>query len=102
MIYTVDQLSDRPIKEGEIISVCVISAANIVKDMREHITNVLGGRMSKYEQLMQMTVDQGFEELKTKATELGYDGVVGIRIAHPSLVQGGVEIIVYGTAFHFQ
>ena len=102
MIYTVDQLSDTPIKEGEIISVCAISASNIVKDFREHITNIVGGRMSKYEHLMQATVDRGFEALKAKANELGYDGVVGVRIAHPSLVQGGVEIIVYGTAFHFQ
>ena len=40
-------------------------------------------------------------ELDAKAKALGYDGVIGVKISHPSLVEGGVEVVVYGNGFRF-
>jgi hypothetical protein len=33
-----------------------------------------------------------------KATDKGYDGVMGVKISHPSVVDGGVEV-VYGNGY---
>jgi uncharacterized protein YbjQ (UPF0145 family) len=38
--------------------------------------------------------------LEEKAKGKGYDGVIGVKIASPSLVEGGVEIVVYGNGFN--
>ena len=31
----------------------------------------------------------------------GYDGVLGIRIAHPYITSGAIEVVVAGTGFRF-
>lgn len=100
-LHTVDRFSDRAVREGELICVCAIEAANIIKDFREKITNTFGGQMHKYEDLVQKALDRGLAQLDARAKELGYDGVLAVRIAHPSVIDGGVEVVVYGTGFHF-
>lgn len=100
-IYTSEQLSNRKIKEGEIIWVAAVSAVNILRDFREILTNTFGGRMQRYEKLVNMTLERAFAALEEKAKAQGYDGCVAVRISHPRIADGACEIIVYGTAFHF-
>ncbi len=84
---------------GELLVVVTVYAANIVKDVRENIRNLVGGRMVHYEQLVQTAVDKALADLEAKAQGKGYDGVLGVKISHPSLVDGGVEVIVYGNGY---
>lgn len=83
------------------IWVAVVSAANILRDLREMITNTFGGRMRRYERLMEVTLQRALTELETKAREKGYDGCLAVRISHPRLADGACEIFIYGTGFHF-
>jgi uncharacterized protein YbjQ (UPF0145 family) len=98
---SVDLAAD-DIEVGEMLVSVSVSAANIVKDIHQNIRNLVGGRMVHYEKLIESTVERGLEQLEQKARERGYDGVVGVKIAHPSVVEGGVEIIVYGNGFRYK
>ncbi len=100
-LHTVDRFSHVKIKEGELISFTAVEAANIVRDIRERITNTFGGRMRQYEDLINKATDRALKSLDEKAKEKGYDGVVTVRLSHPSLVEGGVEVIAYGTGFNY-
>lgn len=100
-LYTVDKLSDRKVREGELLSVSAVNAANILRDVREILTNTFGGKMRRYEKLMELTLERALAELEAKAREKGYDGCIGVRISHPRIADGACEIFVYGTAFHF-
>jgi uncharacterized protein YbjQ (UPF0145 family) len=100
-LYTSDGPSDRKVKEGELIWVSAVSAANILRDIREMITNTFGGQMRRYERLMDMTLERALAELENKTREKGYDGCLAVRISHPRIADGACEIFVYGTAFHF-
>jgi uncharacterized protein YbjQ (UPF0145 family) len=84
---------------GELLVVVTVYAANIVKDVRENLRNLVGGRMVHYEQLIQTALEHALADLETKARDKGYDGVLGVKISHPSLVDGGVEVIVYGNGY---
>src|SRR5690349_22566909 len=88
-----------PIEVGELLMVVSVMAANVVNDIRENIRNLIGGRMGHYEQLVQNAVQTALDDLARKAHERGYDGVIGVKISHPSLVDGGVEVVVYGNGF---
>lgn len=101
MLYTPDTLP-QPVELGELLSVSAVTAANIVKDMRENIRNLVGGEMKHYEALTERTLERAFGRLEAKARERGYDGVLGVRIANPKVVEGGVEVIVYGNGFRFK
>jgi uncharacterized protein YbjQ (UPF0145 family) len=100
-LYTADKISDRKIREGELLWVSAVNAANIFRDIREMLTNTIGGRMKRYERLMNSTIERALAELEAKAKAQGYDGCLAVRISHPRIAEGACEILVYGTAFHF-
>ena len=100
-LHTVERLSGREVREGGIVFAVAVSAANILRDIREHITNTLGGRMTRYESLAEETISRALAMLEEKAKAAGYDGVVGVRISHPKIAEGGMEVVVYGTGFHY-
>ena len=101
MLIALDYHPTAQIELGELITVVNVSAANVVKDIRENIRNLVGGRMVHYETLVAAAVNGALAELDDKAKALGYDGVIGVKISHPSLVEGGVEVVVYGNGFRF-
>ncbi len=99
MLISLDHYQDQEIEVGELLTVVVVKAANVVKDVRENLRNLVGGRMEHYEKLIQDAVDTALEQLDAKAKERGYDGVIGIKISNPTVVTGGAEVIVYGNGF---
>ncbi len=101
ILLTVDRPSDRAIREGDLLFAVAIGAANILRDIREHITNTLGGRMIRYEKLAEQTIERALEDLQGKAAAAGYDGVCGVVVSHPKVAEGGVEVVVYGTGFRY-
>ena len=92
---------DRPIERGEIVYAVAVSGANILRDMREAVVNTLGGHMTKYEALLDKTIARALDGLSVRAREKGYDGVLGIRVTHPYITNGAVEVVVTGTGFKY-
>jgi uncharacterized protein YbjQ (UPF0145 family) len=99
MLIALDQYPGAEIELGELITVTHVAAANVVKDIRENIRNLVGGRMTHYEALIGNAVANALRELDQKAQSQGYDGVIGVKISHPVVVEGAVEVIVYGNGF---
>jgi uncharacterized protein YbjQ (UPF0145 family) len=100
-LYTTDRPSGRQVREGELIWVSAVNAANIFRDVREILTNTFGGQMRRYERLMNATLERALAELEEKAKAKGYDGCLGVRISHPRIADGACELFVYGTGFNF-
>jgi uncharacterized protein YbjQ (UPF0145 family) len=99
MLISLDTSPDPNVEVGELLTVVVVYAANVVKDIRENIRNLVGGRMTHYERLIDEAVSTALAELEAKAKSRGYDGVIGVKIVHPKVVDGGVEVVVYGNGF---
>ncbi|MBT3070686.1 heavy metal-binding domain-containing protein [Rhodomicrobium sp. Az07] len=100
-VYTVEALSGRRIAEGEFLHATIVLAANILRDAREAVTNAVGGKMLRYERLLDRATTDALELLKEKAAAKGYDGVLAVRISNPFIVQGSAAVTVYGTGFTF-
>jgi uncharacterized protein YbjQ (UPF0145 family) len=100
-IYTLESLSGRRIKEGELVYANAVLAANLLRDIREAIQNAIGGKLRRYEGVLDRVTEQAIEALKAKAGEAGYDGVVGFRISNPYMIAGSASVTVYGTGFNF-
>jgi uncharacterized protein YbjQ (UPF0145 family) len=95
------ETTDRPVERGEVVYAVAVSGANILRDMREAVINTIGGHMTKYEALLDQTIARAIEALAERARAKGYDGVLGIRIAHPTITQGAIAVTVSGTGFRF-
>lgn len=98
---TTDTISGRKIRHEGLVHASAVSGANVVRDVREAITNVVGGQMSRYEAVLDKTIDRAIESLRDKARDNGYDGVVGLRVSHPHITDGAIEVVVAGTGFRF-
>lgn len=99
MLISLDHSHDAEIEVCELLTVVVVKAANVGKDVLSNVTNLLGGTMKHYEELIQDAVDEALEKLQEKAKNNGYDGVIGVKISNPMVVTGGAEVIVYGNGF---
>jgi uncharacterized protein YbjQ (UPF0145 family) len=100
-LVTTDTISDQPVRHGELVYATAVSGANILRDVREAITNTLGGRMTRYEKLLDLTIARALEQLAERAREKGYDGVLAVRISHPEITEGAIEVVVCGTGFNY-
>lgn len=92
---------DESIVRGDIVTACAVSGTNIIRDMREAITNTIGGHMTRYETVLDQTIARALEGLAQRARAQGYEGVLGIRISHPSITSGAVAVVVSGTGFRY-
>jgi len=90
---------EEPVRHGELIYACAVSGANILRDMRETITNTIGGEMTRYETLLDKTIARALANLADRARDKGYDGVLAVRISHPVITNGAVEVVVTGTGY---
>jgi uncharacterized protein YbjQ (UPF0145 family) len=90
---------DAPIERGEMVHAVAVSGANILRDMREAVVNTIGGHMTKYEALLDATIARALEGLAARARAKGYDGVLAVRIAHPTITAGAIAVTVSGTGF---
>jgi uncharacterized protein YbjQ (UPF0145 family) len=102
LLIALDHHPNTEIEIGELITAVAVTAANVVRDIRENIRNLIGGRMTHYEKLIDDAVNVALQELERKAKQKGYDGVIGVKISHPTVVEGGVEVIVYGNGFRYR
>jgi uncharacterized protein YbjQ (UPF0145 family) len=87
------------IERGEMVFAVAVSGANILRDIREAVINTIGGRMTKYEALLDATIARALETMAERARAKGYDGVLDVRIAHPTITTGAIAVTVSGTAF---
>jgi uncharacterized protein YbjQ (UPF0145 family) len=100
-LYTLESLPGRRIKEGELLFANSVLAANLLRDIREAFTNAIGGKMRRYERVLDRVTEQALELLKQKAADKGYDGLVAVRLSNPFMVQGSAAVTAYGTGFNF-
>ena len=100
-MVTTDTLGTTAIRHGNVLHATAVSGANVLRDLREAVTNTLGGKMLRYEELLNRTIERALETLQERAIEEGYDAVVGLRVSHPVITDGAVEIVAIGTGVWF-
>lgn len=101
MLLITTEAIDRPIERGEIVFAVAVSGANILRDMREAVINTIGGQMTKYEAVLDSTIARALHSLSERARAKNYDGVLGIRISHPHITNGAIEVVATGTGFRY-
>lgn len=57
-----------------------------------------GGEIGEYTKLMGESREQAIDRMTERATEMGADAVIGMRIATSMVMSQASEILVYGTA----
>jgi len=99
-ILTTDHAGDTPVRLGGIVTASAVSGANVLRDVREAITNTFGGKMTRYEAVLNETIARAIDNLADNARAAGYDGVLSVRLSHPMITEGAIEVVASGTGFY--
>ncbi|MNC58810.1 hypothetical protein D3C76_141760 [compost metagenome] len=76
----------------------VIIGANVFRDFKASITDLVGGRSGAYEGKLQEARDTAFAEMTQKASGLGANVIVGVDIDYEVIRDGMLMVAVSGTA----
>jgi len=72
----------------------VIVGANLFRDLFASITDLVGGRSGKYEEVLARARREAISEMKEEAMKLGGNAVVGVDLDYEVLGQNGSMLMV--------
>ncbi|GAM03876.1 heavy metal-binding domain-containing protein [Novosphingobium sp. MBES04] len=72
----------------------VIVGANIFRDLFASITDIVGGRSGKYEQVLQRARKEALAEMEAEAARLGGNAVIGVDIDYETMGKTGSMLMV--------
>ena len=102
MIVTTTALVEgHPVKDYlGIVTGEVIVGANLLRDVFAAITDIVGGRSGKYEEVLARARHEAIEEMTEQARQLGANAVIGVDLDYEVLGSHGsmLMVSVSGTA----
>ena len=95
IVSTTPTLEGRPIQDYlGIVTGEVIVGANLFRDLFASITDIVGGRSGKYEDVLARARKEAIAEMESEAARLGGNAVVGVDLDYEVLGQNGSMLMV--------
>lgn len=101
LITTTPVIDGQTIKEYKgVVTGETIIGANIFKDLKASIRDIIGGRSNSYEKVLIEARDTSMKEMEERAAKLGANAIVGVDIDYETLGQSSsmLMVAVNGTA----
>jgi len=101
IVSTTTAIEGRPVRHYlGVVTGEVIVGANLFRDLFASITDIVGGRSGKYEEVLARARREAISEMKQEALQLGGNAVIGVDIDYEVLGQNGsmLMVSVSGTA----
>lgn len=102
ILVNTDFISGREIETIELVRGSVIQSKHLGKDILAGLKTIVGGELTTYTEMLNEARAKATKRMVEAAEELGADGIINIRYASSSVMQGAAEILVYGTAVRFK
>ena len=102
MISITDYISGKELETLGLVQGSTIQSKNIGRDISQGFKTLVGGELKAYTDMMNEARALATKRMVREAESLGADGVVNIRYASSTVMQGAAEVIAYGTAVKFK
>ena len=79
-----------------------IQTVNAFKDIGAGLKTLIGGELTKYNEMMDKARKIATDRMIAEAQQLGADAIVCFRYSTSSIMQSAAEIMAYGTAVKFK
>ena len=97
-----DYISGKELETLGLVQGSTIQSKNIGRDITQSFKTLVGGELKAYTDMMNEARALATKRMVREAEALGADGVVNIRYASSTVMQGAAEVIAYGTAVKFK
>ncbi|MCD8109850.1 MAG: YbjQ family protein [Clostridiales bacterium] len=101
LLVTTDYITGKDLSMLGMVKGSTIRCKNIGKDLGAGFKNLVGGEMKAYTEMMNEAREVATQRMISEAERMGADAVVSIRFATSAIIQGGAEVIAYGTAVRY-
>ena len=104
LVFSERRIPDQDQLEGTLVSGNVVISVDFFKRFVANLRNLIGGRVSSYESLLERARREAILRMKDAARRKGATAVWNIRLETASIYKGGaqsigaVEVVAYGTA----
>ena len=102
ILVNTDYISGKELETLGLVQVSTIQSKNIGLDISQGFKALVGGELKAYTDMMNEARALATKRMVREAEALGADGVVNIRYASSTVMQGAAEVIAYGTAVKFK
>ena len=102
ILVNTDYISGKELETLGLVQWSTIQSKNIGRDISQGFKTLVGGELKAYTDMMNEARALATKRMVGEAEALGADGVVNIRYASSTVMQGAAEVIAYGTAVKFK
>ena len=102
LIVTTETITGRQLEPLGIVKGSTIQTVNALRDIGAGLRTLVGGELTKYNEMMDKARRIATERMVEEASRLGADAIVCMRFATSSIMQSAAEIMAYGTAVKFR
>ncbi len=101
ILVTTDYVSGKELEMLGVAKGSTIQTVNAVRDIGAGLKTLVGGELTKYNEMMNNARALATKRMVEEAENMGADAIVGVRYASASVMQGAAEVMAYGTAVKF-
>lgn len=102
ILVTTEYITGKELEMLGMVKGSTIQSRNLGKDITQGLKSLVGGELKSYAEMMNEAMALATKRMVEEAGALHADGIVAIRFASSSVMQGAAEVIAYGTAVKFR
>ena len=102
ILVTTETINGRELEMLGLVKGSTIQTVNAIRDIGAGLKNLVGGELTKYNEMMNNARALATKRLVEEAEGLDADAIVCVRYASASVMQSAAEVMAYGTAVKFR
>jgi len=101
ILVTTEGINGKELDMLGLVKGSTIQTVNAVRDIGAGLKTLVGGELTKYNEMMNNARALATKRMVEEADAMGADAIVGVRYSSASVMQGAAEVMAYGTAVKF-
>ena len=102
ILTTTETISGHELEMLGMVKGSTIQTVNAVRDIGAGLKTLVGGELTRYNEMMNDARALATKRMVEEAEQLGADAVVCVRYSSSSSMQSAAEVMAYGTAVKFR
>ena len=102
LIVTTETITGKDLEMLSLVKGSTIQTVNALRDIGAGLKTLVGGELTKYNEMMDKARAIATNRMVEEAQKLGADAIVCARYATSAIMQSAAEVMAYGTAVRFR
>ncbi len=102
ILTTTETINGRELETLGLVKGSTIQTVNAVRDIGAGLKTLVGGELTRYNEMMNDARALATKRMVGEAEALGADAIVAVRYSSASVMQSAAEVMAYGTAVRFK